>query len=60
MSQNLIRLTYVSKATFKPFGGADGVDKKVAQILSVARRENKKNNLVGALYYGNGCFFQCL
>ena len=42
MSQNLIRLTYASKATFKPFGGADGVDKKVAQILSVARRENKK------------------
>ena len=60
MSAPLIRLVYASKATFKPFNSAQGVDKNVASILATARRENKRNNLVGALYYGNGCFFQCL
>ncbi|MBC7751249.1 MAG: BLUF domain-containing protein [Candidatus Saccharibacteria bacterium] len=62
MSDQLIRLTYASRANFKLFGGAGvyGIDKNVAQILSIARINNKKNNLVGALYYGNGCFFQCL
>lgn len=60
MSAQLIRLVYASKATFKPFNSAQGVDKNVASILATARRENRKNNLVGALYYGSGCFFQCL
>lgn len=60
MPSQLIRMSYASKATFKPFNAVDGVDKNVANILSVARRENRKNNLVGALYYGNGSFFQCL
>ncbi len=60
MSNQLSRLSYASKATFKPFNAVDGVDANVANILSTARRENRKNNLVGALYYGNGCFFQCL
>lgn len=60
MSNQLIRMSYASKATFKPFNAVDGVDANVANILSTARRENRKNNLVGALYYGNGCFFQCL
>ena len=60
MPNQLIRMSYASKATFKPFNAVDGVDKNVANILSIARRENRKNNLVGALYYGNGCFFQCL
>lgn len=60
MATELIRLVYASKATFKPFAAAHGIDKNVASILATARRENKRNNLVGALYYGNGCFFQCL
>lgn len=60
MSTQLIRLVYASKATFKPFAADQGIDKNVASILATARRENKRNNLVGALYYGNGCFFQCL
>jgi hypothetical protein len=44
MSDQLIRLTYASKANFQLFGGAGvyGVDKNVAQILSVARLNNKK------------------
>lgn len=58
--QGLIRLVYASRATFKPFSVQAGLEGHVAQILSTARRENKKNHLVGALYYGDGCFFQCL
>lgn len=56
----LIRMAYASRATFKPFDTNDGIDGNVAKILETARRENKKHQLVGALYYGNGCFFQCL
>ena len=58
--QGLIRMVYVSRATFKPFSTASGIEGHVAKILETARRENKKNHLVGALYYGDGCFFQCL
>lgn len=60
MTNHYSRMVYASKATFKPFKAGDSIDKDVKDILTTARRENKKNNLVGALYYGNGCFFQCL
>ncbi len=58
--QPLYRLTYASRSTFKPFLNEGGVDDNIAQILNTARESNKKAGLVGALYYGNGCFFQCL
>ena len=60
MPNQLIRMAYASKATFMPFNVEKGVEGNVANILKIARRNNRKNNLVGALYYGNGCFFQCL
>lgn len=60
MSQSLYRLVYASRATFKPFATDSGIDGNIAKILQVARINNQKRNLVGALYYGNGCFFQCL
>ena len=60
MVQDLYRLAYASRSTFKPFVSASGMDVNIAQILEVARQNNQKNHLVGALYYGNGCFFQCL
>lgn len=59
-TEPLVRMAYASRATFKPFDTTDGIDGNVAKILETARRENKKNALVGALYYGNGYFFQCL
>lgn len=59
-TQPLYRLTYASRSTFKPFLNEGGVDDNIAQILNTARESNKKAGLVGALYYGNGCFFQCL
>lgn len=60
MPNQLIRMAYASKATFEPFNVEKGVEGNVANILKIARRNNRKNNLVGALYYGNGSFFQCL
>ncbi len=61
-SSALYRLVYVSRATFKPFdlGIDSGLDGNVVKILNQSRRNNQKRNLVGALYYGGGCFFQCL
>lgn len=59
-SNRLVRMVYASKASFKPFDTEHGIDGNVAHILATARRRNRKNGLVGALYYGNGCFFQCL
>jgi predicted Ser/Thr protein kinase len=60
MTHQLYRFAYASHSTFQPFATTEGVDVNIAQILEVARKNNQKNNLVGALYYGNGCFFQCL
>lgn len=56
---SLVRLCYASRATFKPYT-IDGMDRHVAEILAQSRRNNQRRNLVGALYYANGIFFQCL
>jgi hypothetical protein len=60
--KTLYRLVYASRATFKPFnlGVENGLDGNVARILAESRQNNQKRHLVGALYYGGGCFFQCL
>lgn len=62
MQPELVRFVYVSRATFKPFnmGAESGLDGHVVKILNQSRKNNQKRNLVGALYYGGGCFFQCL
>lgn len=60
MTNHYSRMVYASRATFKPFQAGDSINQEIREILSTARRENQKNNLVGALYYGHGCFFQCL
>ena len=57
---SLTRLTYVSQATFKPFHTPEGMECHVAQILTISRKNNRENQLFGALYYGSGNFFQCL
>ena len=58
--EQLTRITYVSRASFKPFKQKTGIEPNVARILSESRRNNVRRNLVGVLYYGDGCFFQCL
>lgn len=57
---DLQRLVYASRATFAPSRGGSGIDLEVARILMQSRRNNPRTGLVGALYYGEGCFFQCL
>ena len=57
---DLIRIVYISRATFPITPDSDGIEPNVARILSTSRTNNRKNGLVGMLYYGDGCFFQCL
>lgn len=56
----LLRLTYVSRATFPVDRFTGGIQREVARILVQSRRNNPRQQLVGALYFGDGCFFQCL
>ena len=57
---DLIRIVYISRATFETAPAANGVEPNVARILSTSRTNNRRNGLVGMLYYGDGCFFQCV
>jgi hypothetical protein len=54
------QLVYASRASFKPAANGGGVEPEVARILAQSRHNNPRRQLVGALYYGDGCFFQCL
>lgn len=57
---NLIQMICISRSTFAPAEITNGIEPNVARILLKSRANNKKNSLVGVLYFGNGCFFQCL
>ena len=57
---NLIQLIYISRSTFAPSEMSNIIEPNVARILLKSRVNNKKNGLVGVLYFGDGCFFQCL
>jgi len=57
---NLIRLIYVSRASFEPAKDAIGIEPTVARILMQSRKNNPKQRIGGVLYFGNGYFFQCL
>lgn len=57
---DLIRIVYVSRSTFPPLPAEQGIEPNVARILVQSRMNNARRGLVGALYFGDGCFFQCL
>lgn len=57
---DLVQLIYASHAAFEPQEARGHVDHKVARILMQSRRNNPKDDVGGALYYGDGSFFQCL
>lgn len=57
---DLVRIVYVSRSTFTPMPAERGIEPSVARILSQSRLNNARRGLVGALYFGGGCFFQCL
>lgn len=56
----LQQLVYISRATFAESREGRGVPPEMGRILVQSRLNNPRRGLVGALYYGNGCFFQCL
>lgn len=56
----LVQIVYVSRSTFTSMPANRGIEPSVARILVQSRINNAKRSLVGALYFGAGCFFQCL
>jgi len=60
MMTTLVQIIYISRSTSAPVQQGKGVDPFVARILAKSRSNNRKNDLVGVLYFGDGCFFQCL
>ena len=58
--QPLIEIIYMSRSTFTPSRLVMNIEPNVARILAKSRINNKRNGLVGVLYFGDGCFFQCL
>lgn len=56
----LVQIIYISRSTTPPANPANGVDPVVSRILAHSRTNNRRNGLVGVLYFGDGCFFQCL
>lgn len=57
---DLVQVVYISRATFEPMPAAGGVEPHVARILQQSRTNNPRLGIGGVLYYGEGCFFQCL
>ncbi len=57
---DLVQIVYVSRSTFTSMPAEFGIEPSVARILAQSRTNNAKRGLVGALYFGDGCFFQCL
>ena len=56
-----LQLVYVSRAAFAPHEhAAMGIEPEVGRILLQSRQNNPRAGIVGALYYGDGFFFQCL
>lgn len=56
----LEQLVYFSRATFPTRSAHGGIEPEVARILVQSRLNNPKRGLVGALYFGDGHFFQVL
>ncbi|WP_024326460.1 BLUF domain-containing protein [Thioalkalivibrio sp. AKL19] len=56
----ILQLVYASRATFRESTSSLGIEPEVSRILMQSRQNNPRSGLVGALYYGDGHFFQCL
>jgi hypothetical protein len=57
---NLIQLVYASRSNLPVLDEHNTIPLYVSQILSKSRHNNRNRKLVGALYFGNGYFYQCL
>lgn len=60
VQSDLTQIIYVSRSTFTTMPAELGIEPSVARILAQSRVNNARRGLVGALYFGDGCFFQCL
>ena len=58
--RDLVRMAYVSRATFDVDLQASEIEPDIEAILAAARTNNKNQKISGALYFGDGYFFQCL
>lgn len=58
--KNLLQIVYISRSTFTSSDSHSKIEPNVARILGKSRINNRKNGLVGVLYFGDGIFFQCL
>jgi hypothetical protein len=56
----LVQMVYISRATFPATSHGGEIVPEVSKILRKSRINNREKNIVGALYFGNGFFFQCL
>jgi len=58
--QKLVQIIYISRSTFENADAVNKIEPNVVRILAKSRSNNRKNGLVGVLYFGDGVFFQCL
>lgn len=58
--QKLVQIIYISRSTFENADAVNKIEPNVVRILAKSRVNNRKNGLVGVLYFGDGAFFQCL
>jgi hypothetical protein len=58
--QKLVQIIYISRSTFETTDAINKIEPNVVRILAKSRTNNRKNGLVGVLYFGDGAFFQCL
>ena len=56
----LLQIIYISRSTFDSTVAVNKIEPNVARILAKSKANNRKNGLVGVLYFGDGIFFQCL
>jgi hypothetical protein len=58
--QKLVEIIYISRSTFETTNKINKIEPNFARILAKSRINNRRNGLVGVLYFGDGAFFQCL
>ncbi len=58
--KELIQVVYISRSTFVRSENFKGIEPSVGRILLKSRTNNRRINVTGVLYFGDGCFFQCL
>lgn len=56
----LVQMVYISRANIPKTSQSDEIGPEISKILRKSRTNNRAKNIVGALYFGNGYFFQCL